>query len=371
MRLLVTTQAIDLNDPALGFFHRWIEEIATQFTAVEVVCLREGRHVLPGNVRVYSLGKPSFAQATKGTGARAVQRMRYVWRFYRLLWQLQGRYDAVFVHMNPEYAVLGGPVWRITGKRLILWYTHRNVDLKLRLAMLFAHAVATAAPESLRIKSSKVHVIGHGIDTAAFTTSPRLRSTGAAARDGTLHDPIALITVGRITPIKRLEILLDALALLNARGVKVSLSIVGAPTVASDQAYEEKLRAKTASLGVEGIVRFVGAVPYREMPVVYGAHDISVNLAPTGGIDKAVLESMASGCLVLVANRAFAPLLGPDAELLLVEPTGASLAEKLTKLLALPRSDRRALAERLVHRARQEADISVVVDRLIALIEGP
>ena len=57
MKLLITTQAVDTDDPVLGFFVRWIEEFAKHAERVEVVCLREGKHGLPPNVRVHSLGK--------------------------------------------------------------------------------------------------------------------------------------------------------------------------------------------------------------------------------------------------------------------------------------------------------------------------
>ena len=57
MRLLICTQAIDKNDPILGFFHRWVIEFAKHFEHISVICLREGTHTLPENVSVYSLGK--------------------------------------------------------------------------------------------------------------------------------------------------------------------------------------------------------------------------------------------------------------------------------------------------------------------------
>jgi glycosyltransferase involved in cell wall biosynthesis len=361
MRLLVVTQAVDQDDPALGFFHPWLEELSRHFDTVEVICLKEGRHALPERVRVHSLGKPSSAKATKDREPSLPHfflRMRYVWRFYTLLWRLRGRYDAVFVHMNPEYVVLAGLLWRVLGKRIVLWYTHRLVNTKLRTAVRLANAVATAAPESLRLASRKVQVIGHGIETRSFAT----------VRDGELHDPIAIVSVGRITPIKRLELLIEALALLSRQDTPVELTLVGAPTVGGDVAYERMLRAKAHELGIEKSVHFSGAIPYREMPALYGTQDISVNLAPTGGIDKAVLESMASGCLVLVANKAFAPLLGLDAHMLTFEPTPADLASKLTSLVQLTSRDRLALSCRLVERARNDADLAPVVNRLATLL---
>jgi glycosyltransferase involved in cell wall biosynthesis len=347
MRLLITTQAVDLDDPALGFFHRWLEALAARVEVLEVICLKEGRHALPGNVRVHSLGKERGA----------VSRVTYAVRFYRALARLSGRYDAVFVHMNPEYVILAGPWWRLRGLRVVLWYTHRAVNPRLRLAALFASAIATAAAESLRLASPKVRVVGHGIDAAAFRTP----------RDGHLRDPLAIVSVGRITPIKRLEILIDALAILAREGRSARVTLIGEPTVVADHAYKAALLAQASRLGVSDAVLFIGSRPYTAMPDAYRANDLSVNLAPTGGIDKAVLESMASGCVPLVANRAFVPLLGDDADALVFDGTAEDLARRLERIRALAPDERRALAERLAAAAGQ-ADISQVIGRIAALI---
>ena len=44
MKLLVVTQAMDEQDPVLGFFVRWVEELAKRAERIEVICLKEGKH---------------------------------------------------------------------------------------------------------------------------------------------------------------------------------------------------------------------------------------------------------------------------------------------------------------------------------------
>ena len=95
--------------------------------------------------------------------------MTYLLNFYRYIWQLRHDYDVVFIHMNPEYTVLGGLFWRLWGKRTALWYTHKSVNLKLRIAAAFTNVIFTASKESFRLHSRKVRVIGHGIDTDFFS----------------------------------------------------------------------------------------------------------------------------------------------------------------------------------------------------------
>ena len=111
MRLLITTQILDKNDTNLGFFHTWIEKLAAKVEQVYVICLKKGNYDLPKNVTVMSLGKEQGS----------VSSLKYAIRFYRCLWGLRGKYDNVFVHMNPEYTILAGWYWRLTGKKVLLW----------------------------------------------------------------------------------------------------------------------------------------------------------------------------------------------------------------------------------------------------------
>jgi hypothetical protein len=143
MNLLVTTQIVDSTDPRLGFFHQWLEEFAKHCEHVEVICLYEGTHALPQNVSVHSLGKEK----------RAASSVAYAYRFLRLSYKLRNQYSAVFVHMNPEYVVLGSVFWCLWNKRIGLWYLHKSVNLKLRLATLLADVIFTASEESFRLKS--------------------------------------------------------------------------------------------------------------------------------------------------------------------------------------------------------------------------
>ena len=57
MHLLMFNLATDADDPILGFASGWIAALAKRVEVVHVITMRAGRVDVPGNVRVYSVGK--------------------------------------------------------------------------------------------------------------------------------------------------------------------------------------------------------------------------------------------------------------------------------------------------------------------------
>lgn len=291
MRLLIITQAVDRTDPVLGFFLDWIALFARECEQVQVICLREGEHDLPGNVTVHSLGKESGAS-----------RIKYLVRFYWYLLVLHRRYDAVFVHMNPEYIVLGGLWWRLWGKRIGLWYVHSSVTRTLRLATKLTHLVFTTSPESFLIHSSKVQVMGHGIPVGIFSVP---ETTLRGQEDP--HREVQIMTVGRVSRTKRIGEMLLALDELYRRGSRFAFTIVGAPVTEADVAYRDQLNAEIAQRPYT--VVSAGPIAYRDLPHMLARADVFLNLSATESMDKAVLESFAAGVPVVSSNKAFRPVL--------------------------------------------------------------
>ncbi len=311
MKLLIVTQVVDTEDPVLGFFVRWIEEFSKRVEHIEVICLKEGKHALPENVRVHSLGKEN--------GRPLFGSIAYAFRFLRLAWRLRSDYDVAFVHMNAEYVVLGGWLWRLMGKRIALWYTHKSVTPLLRAAVFCAHTVFTASPESFRLKTDKLRVVGHGIDIEQFPAVPHTARQAAAIR---------ILTIGRLSPTKRVREMLAALDALHARGVVFSFTVVGAPAAHADERYEREVRAETSAKPYAAHVHFSGAVSHAEVPALLADADVFLNLSQTGSMDKAVLEALAAGVPAVTTNEAFRSLLAP-AGLFVEHDTARAIADAL------------------------------------------
>ncbi len=287
MKLLIITQKVNKNDPILGFFHGWIIEFAKHFESITAICLEKGEYNLPANVKVLSLGKES-----------GISRPKYLYNFYKYIWQERGNYDAVFVHMNPIYVLLGGLIWKFLSKKIYLWYTHKNVDLKLKIAVSFSSKVFSASKESFRYKTNKLTIMGHGIDTKIF-----------CPRTDHLIDGHKIISVGRISITKNQHLLIEAFGLLVKNFPDVRLIIVGDAITDGDFAYKKQIIDRLMDLGLSNRVIFEGSVIPEKIVNYYRDADIFINLSSTGSLDKVVLESMASGNKILTSNEAFSSIL--------------------------------------------------------------
>src|SRR3989344_3814239 len=183
MRLLIITQRVDARDQLLGFFIDWIRKFSEKFEKVTVLCLEKGEFSLPKNVEVISLGKDG-----------GYPKIGQLFTFYFLLFTL--KYDAVFVHMNPIWVILGGMSWRLMNKKIFFWYTSGGVTTKLKLAEKWADVIFTASKESFRLPSKKVIVTGHGIDKNLYEHSAQSKQE---------REKIKILSVDKRAPKKKCE----------------------------------------------------------------------------------------------------------------------------------------------------------------------
>lgn len=347
-RLLLFNLMTDESDPLLHFAVGWARGLAAHCEYLDILTMYRGPHQLPGNVRVYSAGRE-----------RGLSKAARLARFYRLLRQRlrQRQYDACFAHMMPLFAGLGGPLLRARGIPITLWYAHPQRSAQLRLGMLMSRRVVSAAASSFPYTSDKLRVTGHGIDTDFFVPPAR-------PADDKAETPL-LLQVARLSAIKYQTTALRALAGADAR-----LALIGGAPAGASAEYEKSLRDLAAQLQLGGRCRFIGEQNQRQLRAWYQRAAIAINLTPAGSFDKAALESMACALPTVVANPAFAPLLGEYRPLLLTEGPEdvAGLSQRLRHLLALPPAERAAIGAALRENVRRQHSFPRLLERLLAVV---
>ena len=316
MKLVVITQRVDPDDPALGATVPMLRALAARVDELVVLTLATREASLPGNVRIKVIAAP--LQSLRGARFAAA-----------LVPELRPRPVAVLAHMSPIYAVLAAPLVRPLRIPLLLWFTHWRASWLLQLAERVSTGVLTVDRTSFPLASPKVIPIGHGIDVDALPCVAQQES-------------LRLLALGRTSPAKGLDTIVEA-----ARLAGVELELRGPSLTDEERAYRDDL-----GVAVEP------PVARREIAGVYAAAGALVNNMRSGALDKVVFEAAASCLPVLVSNPGFARLVaGFEPSLRFQQDDALSLAERISALVAAGPETRARIGREL--RARVERDHSV------------
>jgi 1,2-diacylglycerol 3-alpha-glucosyltransferase len=154
-----------------------------------------------------------------------------------------------------------------------------------------ATALGLLRERGLRVPSG---VLSNGVDLEAY--SPGLADVRIRHRYGLPAGRPLILSVGRLSPEKRTDVLLNAVARL---GPETQIAIAG---VGPDEA---RLRSQAQRLGLAGKVRFLGFVPGSDLPGLYRLADVFAIASEAELQSLTTMEAMATG-LPVVAVDAYA-----------------------------------------------------------------
>ena len=188
-------------------------------------------------------------------------RWRMLARFYRLTIRLvlRRRPDVCFAHMTPLFASLFWPVRKLVGVPLLLWYAHGSVTRQLKIAERLADRCDDSTPAGFRLPSTKLAVLGQGVDIARSGAPDAPRATTSrrcSASDGS-------------TASKHVDEAIHALALARREQPDLRLRIVGGPVTRADEDYARAITALVDELGLGDTVDLVGPVAYARISEQY------------------------------------------------------------------------------------------------------
>lgn len=199
-----------------------------------------------------------------------------------------------------------------------------------RLAMWLPDSIIAASPQTARRlrpyvrPRTRVFVAPNGVDVDVA------RSTWAAG------EPVDVVTVGRLMPHKRVDMLLRSIALLCAQGSPVTCRIIG------DGPERDALHDLAETLGVADQIEFRHDVG--DQKELYGLlKSATVFAFPSAreGFGIAVLEAIACGLPVVTTSapdNVAQDLVGQSATGVVCAPSSEALAEAIRQVLSVPRS---------------------------------
>ncbi|MEA2226614.1 MAG: hypothetical protein QOF04_244 [Solirubrobacteraceae bacterium] len=174
---------------------------------------------------------------------------------------------------------------------------------------------------------SKFDVIPLGLDLDGFLALP-------AEPDGAFRDELGIrpgevlaTFVGRLAPIKRVDVLLRALARARELGAPLRLAVVG------DGDLRAELEELAGSLGCADAVHFAGY--RRDLQAIVAGTDIAVLTSDNEGTPVALIEAAAGG-RPMVSTRAggVTDVVTPGTGLLAARGDHEGIAQALTELAA-------------------------------------
>jgi len=188
--------------------------------------------------------------------------------------------------------------YRIKGEREVLRYSDKIIAAtQAELAQL---------QWLYEVKTDNVVIIPPGVDLGRFYPIPK-----EDAREFIQIDlcPRMLLFVGRIEPLKGIDTLIKAIALMKEAGVlhlhEVCLAVIGGDASISEEYISHemsRLNDLRKAYGLEDVVTFLGKRSQDTLPYYYSAADVVVMPSHYESFGMVALEAMACGTPVVASQ---------------------------------------------------------------------
>ena len=284
----------------------------------------------PCEVRVLPFSKPYFWSALQN--GRTLARL------------LRSENVEIMHTFFPISDIWGGIVARLAGCPILV-SGRRDMGIlrsrKHRIQYRIANRAFTqvqAVSEKVRefciredgLSPEKVVTIPNGVDLARIDSSPQAdRQTAFDVTDGS---PV-VITVANLRPVKGIDTLVKAAALVCRQFPQATFAIIGE---AHEEIFLHDLQSLASSLGIERRIRFMGR--RTDVYSLLKASDVFCLPSRSEGMSNALLEAMACGLPCVATDVGGNPEVVVEGQTgFLVSPEDPeALAERITNLLQNP-----------------------------------
>ena len=195
--------------------------------------------------------------------------------------------------------------------------------------------------------AARTRVIPNGVDPQSFPEAPK-----------TAQDVPTVVWVGRIDPLKDVETLLSAFAVVVGTMPTARLRLYG-PVPRGNEAYQARLTGLVAMLRLGANVTFEG--PIKPVYNAYHNGDVVVLSSVSEGFPYTVIEAMMCGKPVVATRVGGVGEAIGDTGALVPAQNPAALGNALTALLANP-TLRQSLGERARKRALENFTLATMLD---------
>lgn len=170
------------------------------------------------------------------------------------------------------------------------------------------------------LPSVSIDVIPNGVELDRF----------CPVRSQKQGDVLRLLTVGRLSVTKRVEMLIEAVKILHDRGRQIHFTIVGGGGL------EPQLRQIVSQRNISSIIEITGRIGSEKMPQVYRQNDIFISATMQEGMSNAMLEAMASGLPIVTTPCEGMEELMADNGIIIEDECAEAIAKAIKELADNP-----------------------------------
>jgi len=323
-RLLIISHVVHYQHDGLlsayGPYAREIDMWAGLFPEI-VIAAPLRRESRPGDALPFRASNVSMAPQFETGGNRRFSKVvqlaavpLHLWRLGRAMWDA----DAIQVRCPGNLGLLGcllAPCFMKprAAKYAGQWSNYDGEALTYRLQKTLLRSRWWKAPVLVygEWSGQPPHIVPFFASIMGEAQMTRARS--AELRDWTKR-PLEVLFVGRLSEAKNVDVIIRAVAQLQAEGEWVRLRVVG------DGPMRAALESLARELEIGDQVIFEGAVPQAKVLNFFEQGDVLVLVSQTEGWPKAIAEAMAFGLVCIGSERGLVPQMLGDGRGLLVEP---------------------------------------------------
>ncbi|WP_408612017.1 glycosyltransferase family 4 protein [Leptospira ainazelensis] len=212
--------------------------------------------------------------------------------------------------------------------RLILLYLFQGMTFRRSQGIIFLTEYAkNIIFKKLSIRNKEFVIIPHGI-SKRFFHAPKKQTELLNQKN---ESPIELLYVSFIGAYKHQWNVVEAVAKLNKKGIRIHLSLVGAH---SEKSSTRRLRLKMREFdSLDGIVSLYPDVSYERVAQFYKDADLFLFASTCENLPNILIEAMASGLPILSSHFGPMPEVLEDAGLYINPLSVTDISDQLETLI--------------------------------------
>lgn len=235
---------------------------------------------------------------------------------------------------------------------LYSYFDYQTIKISDKVVFVSNRALKEAEKFYPKYKNKFIHIPAF-VDTLKFYPLNQIEKEKLKEKYNLQRDKKYILFVGRLEPLKGIQLLIDAIKELR-RTIDIELLVAGKGILS------EKVKSYD-------FIRYIGKIPNEKLNEIYNITDLFVLPSYYENCPLTVLEAMTSGCLVLASNVGDTREMVDNDKLIFETGNKKELKIKMIQLLNLDQGEKNRITQNLIKRAKEKYDVEIISKKILSL----